>query len=218
MSEAYALAGRASFELGALDEALHCLTEATRLSPDAVEPWLDLTRMRALASGDPRRLWRDVDALTSRFGRAATAPLRMRFSFVYRDRARAAESAREIVAARTGGAWESSRPELEALAGIREKTPEIVKDIVQRIRGRRPPPHRERTYHEVMIERLVALSELELAHDWLEHDGVPLGPVWLERCPSLAPLRGQSRFHGSRAKHHVLHEAYAVRPLGRAGT
>ena len=57
-----------------------------------------------------------------------------------------------------------------------------------------------------MIERLVALDELELAHDWLEHDGVILGPVWLERCPSLEPLRGQSRFHGAHAMHHVSHQ------------
>ncbi len=206
LAEAHAIAGRASFELGALDDALAHLTEATRLAPNGAESWLDLTRFRAMAGVDAGTIWQELDVLSERFGAATTASLRMRFAFVFRDRARAAEVAKEIASARTGAVWEVSLPELEAFAGMRPKTPSIVSEIVERTRNRRPPAHRERVYHEVMIERLVALDELDSAHDWLEHDGVILGPVWLERCPSLEPLRGQSRFHGAHAMHHVSHQ------------
>jgi tetratricopeptide (TPR) repeat protein len=206
LAEAHAIAGRASFELGALDDALAHLTEATRLAPNAVESWLDLTRFRAMAGLAPDTVWQELDMLSERFGAATTASLRMRFSFVFRDRERAAEVAREIASARTGAVWEVSLPELEALAGMRPNTPSIASAIVERTRNRRPPAHRERVYHEILIERLVALDELASAHDWLEHDGVILGPVWLERCPSLEPLRGQSRFHGAHAMHHVSHQ------------
>ena len=135
----------------------------------------------------------------------------MRFSFVYQNAERAADLAREIVARRTGVTWEKSPPELEVIGGLREKTPALVRDIVERVRGQRPPPHRERGFRELMIERLVALDELDEAHAWLESPSVALGPVWLERCPSLEPLRGHSRFHGARAMHHLANETTLLR-------
>ena len=95
LAEAHAIAGRASFELGALDDALAHLTEATRLAPNAVEPWLDLTRFRAMAGLDAAALWQELHAFSERFGAATTLGLRMRFSFVFRDREHAAEVAKE---------------------------------------------------------------------------------------------------------------------------
>ncbi len=194
------LAGRAAFELGSLEEGLVCLGEATRLGHESVEPWLDLVRLRALADPDPARVWSEIDSVSSRFGAQATLALRMRLSFAFRDPSRAAQAAREISANRTGAIWESSLPELEVLAGLREKTPALVTAIVERTRSRRPAPHRERVYFEVLVERLVALGELDLAHDWLAHEGASFGPVWLERSPSLVDLRGAPRFHEAHAR------------------
>jgi serine/threonine-protein kinase len=199
--EAHYLIGGILFEVGRIAEGLGRLELAARLGPKAVIVQMRLANACALM-GDRTRSEEILNRVRDEAGPLSTVVAELDSAAWYGDQAYALDLANRVAGAPAGAAWRRAEPILRAFADgsiDRDRTRQTFRSLTTDRTG----PTRRAGMHRVAAD---FLARLEMYDDALEHvTKVSLMPVmiyltWLDKSPSLDPVRADPRFAEARAK------------------
>jgi serine/threonine-protein kinase len=199
-AEAHAGLARLLVETGHLDEGLARYELATQLDPALLVAWFDLAVGRALA-GDREGALAAIAEAEARGGPLGGVFPRLRLVLWWGDRAMATLTADALEAAPSGAIWDLAIPLLrhfargEPWAEAQTVFDTLVDGARGAVRHQAFLLEHAAEYFAETGDHAAALARIERAAE-LPH--VDLS--WLDRCPSLDPLRTDPRFVAVRAK------------------
>ncbi len=199
--EPHYLIGSILFEVGHVAEGMRRLELAARLGPKSVLAHVRLANAAALL-GERNRSDEIFARVRSEAGPLSTIVAELDAASWYGDQAYALELADRVSLAPAGAAWRRSEPFLRSFAdGTID--PERTRQAFREMTNERVGPTRRAGMHRVAAD---FLARLQLYEDCLDHvTKVSQLPVmvyisWLDRSPSLSPVRSDPRFAEARAR------------------
>jgi tetratricopeptide (TPR) repeat protein len=202
LADAHHLIGRVLCAAGRVAEGLQRLELTIRLDPRLIDPIDEKIRVLALI-GERDAAERELRRVEQTTPMAGILP-RLRLYAWWEDRALARETHDRLAQMKSGGAWESAMPALDAyangdletmLAGVRSMGPVLMSARVQA---------RHRAFmHEIVAEYLLLCGDTEGALEKVtavSAMGNFINLLWLDKCPNLAPLRDRRGFADARAR------------------
>ncbi|NUO53721.1 MAG: protein kinase [Polyangiaceae bacterium] len=199
--EAHHIIGSILFEVGHIADGLRRIELAARLGPKAVVVQMRLANAVALM-GDRTRSEEILLRVREEAGPLSTVVAELDSAAWYGDQKYALDLAERVMGAPAGASWRRSEPILRAFADGSLDKPQ-TREAFRSMTTDRTAPTRRAAMHRVAAD---FLARLEMYDDALDHlTKVSQMPVmiyltWLDKSPSLDPVRAEPKFAEARAK------------------
>lgn len=202
LADAHHLVGRALCASGRVAEGLQRIDLTTRLDPRIIDSIDEKIRVLALMGEreSARRELARVEQVAPRAGILA----RLRLYAWWEDRELARETYEKIASMKSGAAWESAMPALQAYAdGDLPTMLQRIRMVMPVLTSPRVLPRHRAFMHEIGAEYMLLCGDEEGAMEKVVAvAAMPnfINLLWLDRCPNLAPLRKRGAFAETRAR------------------
>ena len=198
-AEAHYVLAQLLVDSGHVQEGLQRFDVALRLEPRMALAHMHRVRTLALA-GERERAEEALARADALVGPLATVVQRTRLALWWEDRAVAARCVEILETSTSGAAWERTLPLMRAYA--RGEPPVTDETMFDAMTSMRVGAFHKALMHEVAAECLAASGMFEAAFRQISAAAqLPtfINLLWLDRCPTLAPMRDDPRFAEARA-------------------